>query len=214
MKFYLLIISFVYYSTTVSSQGISLKILGHSNYIEYAKSNGLKISIKKNDKAIIKQLSDSIYKLGIKSKIVNTPNYLNTKELHYLIEEQNVNHFNEIVLASQKLKIKIVKIYFKMPEHIFKEEDKKAILALKDANFKAKIIANHLGYKNIGIISIDDETCPTSSLFDDMDIDGEKLETILNLLSLLDMDNSLYQTENSKPIRNGGYNLWVKYLLK
>ena len=112
------------------------------------------------------------------------------------------------------LKIKVDKVYYKLPVHRFEDEDRNAILALNNATSQAKIIANNLKYKVVDILNIDDDTTYADPFYDNIDIESERGQLLVKLLQLLGGGNSLHKVESSKPIREGGYDIWVTYKLR
>lgn len=214
MKVYILIIFYTLSIGYCFGQDLTLRVLGFSSYTEYAVSNVLLISTNDSSLEKINILKDSLVTKGFDNKLVKIDDIKNLKSIQYKIEEKDKNEFDKLLVLCYDLQIKVDKVYFKMPKHLFREEDKKAILALNNANSQAKVLANHLGYKIEKILNIDDETTYASSIYDDIDFDSERGESLLWLLELLGGRNTLYETESSNPTRNGGYNLWVTYNLK
>ena len=196
------------------AQDITLRVLGYSSYTEYAESNVALISI--NDSSLVKinKLKDSISAYKINSALTEIASIKTQNRNQFKLEHADINKFDQLLVLCSKLEITVEKVYFKMPEHIFEEEDKKAILALNNANTQAKLIANHLGYEIDNILNVDDDTTYASSIYDAVDFDSERVEVVLRLLELLGAGNPQYDTESSNPVRNGGYNLWVTYNLK
>ncbi len=214
MKVYILIIFYALSISCSFGQDITLRVLGFSSYTEYAESNVALISTNDSTLEKINVFKDSLVAKGVNKKLVKIGDIKNSKKIQYKIEEKDKNEFDKLLILCNDLQIKIDKVYFKMPEHLFEEEDKKAILALNNANSQAKVLANHLGYKIDKILNIDDDTTYSSSIYDDIDFDSERGELLLRLLELLGGRNTLYETESSNSTRNGGYNLWVTYNLK
>jgi hypothetical protein len=214
MKVYILIIFYALSISCSFGQDITLRVLGFSSYTEYAESNVALISTNDSSLEKINVFKDSLVAKGLNNKLVKIDDIKNSKKIQYKIEEKDKNEFDKLLVLCSDLQIKIDKVYFKMPEHLFEEEDKKAILALNNANSQAKVLANHLGYKIDKILNIDDDTTYSSSIYDDIDFDSERGELLLTLLELLGGRNTLYETESSNSTRNGGYNLWVTYNLK
>ena len=214
MKVYILIIFYALSISCSFGQDITLRVLGFSSYTEYAESNVALISTNDSTLEKINVFKDSLVAKGLNKKLVKIGDIKNSKKIQYKIEEKDKNEFDKLLILCNDLQIKIDKVYFKMPEHLFEEEDKKAILALNNANSQAKVLANHLGYKIDKILNIDDDTTYSSSIYDDIDFDSERGELLLRLLELLGGRNTLYETDSSNSTRNGGYNLWVTYNLK
>ncbi|GAA0717835.1 hypothetical protein GCM10009430_15230 [Aquimarina litoralis] len=214
MKFYILFLfsGFFIASVFAQDQDITLRVLGQSNYVEYAESNVAMISINESDIDKIDTLNDSIANLGFNSKLSKIEEFKNPNKVQFKIEDEDISRFDQLLVWFSDLQINVEKIYFRIPEHRFEEEDKNAILALNNANSQAKIIANHLGYKVYKILNIDDETTYAHPVYDDFDFDSETGVLMLRLLELLG-GNSLFKTESLDPIRNGGYSLWVTYRL-
>ena len=213
MKVYILIFFCALSISCSFGQDITLRVLGFSSYTEYAESNVALISTNDSTLEKISVFKDSLVAKGLNNKLVEIDDIKNSKKIQYKIEEKDKNEFDKLLILCNDLQIKIDKVYFKMPEHLFEEEDKKAILALNNANSQAKVLANHLGYKIDKILNIDDDTTYSSSIYDDIDFDSERGELLLRLLELLGGRNMLYETESSNSTRNGGYNLWVTYNL-
>ena len=214
MKIYILFVFSVFFVGYSPAQDITLRVLGQSNYVEYAESNVVLISANESNIEKIDALKDSISANGLDNELNKVTGLKNQKKVQFKIEDEDINVFDKLLVLCSDLQIKVDKVYFKMPEHLFKEEDKKAIWALNNANSQAKILANHLGYKIDKILNIDDDTTYSNSIYDDIDFESERGELLLRLFELLGGRNSLYETENSNPTRNGGYNLWVTYNLK
>lgn len=214
MKFYILLVFSLLFVGYSPAQDITLRVLGQSNYVEYAESNVVLISANESNIEKIDALKDSISANGLDNEINKVTGLKNQKKVQFKIEDEDINVFDKLLVLCSDLQIKVDKVYFKMPEHLFEEEDKKAIWALNNANSQAKILANHLGYKIDKILNIDDDTTYSNSIYDDIDFESERGELLLRLFELLGGRNSLYETENSNPTRNGGYNLWITYNLK
>lgn len=214
MKVYILVIFYALSISCSFGQDITIRVLGFSSYTEYAESNVALISTNDSNLEKINIFKDSLVAKELNNKLVKIDDIKNSKKNQYKIEEQDKNEFDKLLILCSDLQIKVDKVYFKMPEHLFEKEDKKAILALSNANSQAKVLANHLGYKIDKILNIDDDTTYSSSIYDDIDFESERGELLLRLLELLGGRNTLYETESSNPTRNGGYNLWVTYNLK
>lgn len=214
MKFYILLVFSVFFVGYSPAQDITLRVLGQSNYVEYAESNVVLISANESNIEKIDALKDSISANGLDNELNKVTGLKNQKKVQFKIEDEDINVFDKLLVLCSDLQIKVDKVYFKMPEHLFEEEDNKAIWALNNANSQAKILANHLGYKIDKILNIDDDTTYSNSIYDDIDFESDRGELLLRLFELLGGRNSLYETENSNPTRNGGYNLWVTYNLK
>ena len=213
MKIYILFVFSVFFVGYSPAQDITLRVLGQSNYVEYAESNVVLISANESNIEKIDALKDSISANGLDNELNKVTGLKNQKKVQFKIEDEDLNVFDKLLVLCSDLQIKVDKVYFKMPEHLFEEEDKKAIWALNNANSQAKILANHLGYKIDKILNIDDDTTYSNSIYDDIDFESERGQLMLRLLELLGGRNSLYETESSNPSRNGGYNLWVTYEL-
>ena len=117
-----------------------------------------------------------------------------------------------MVLCNELL-IQIVSVFYMMPEHSFEDEDIQAILALRNANSQAKIIANHLKKKVLRILNIDDDTTYANSFYDNIDLDSERGQLVLKLLEVLSRRNEVYSQDSKEEFRNGAYTLWVTYEL-
>ena len=108
--------------------------------------------------------------------------------------------------------IKLVKTYYKFSENSFLNEDKKAILAFKNSQNKAKIIAKILNYEILEIVSIDDDTSDANAIFELSEITNLDDENKEMMNSLFEMLNNL--EVNSNATKDGAYNLWVTYKIK
>ena len=212
---FLLINTFIF---KLNAQTITLKVLGKAAYVEYAESNGIIVSFSKSDFRSQKLiLSDSIKAIGIKSELIpiNNGNFkLAINNKRFRIEENNIERFDKLLIVCNNLKIKIEKVYYKMPIHKFEDEDENAILAFNNASTQAKIISNNLNYKITKVLNIDDDTTESDSIYDIIDKESERGRLVIELLQLLSCRNSLFQNESDNPVRTGGYNLWVTFELK
>lgn len=213
--FFILILLFSFFNT--NAQTTTLRVLGQSNYVEHAETNGVVVSFTADDMEVKKKaLSTKVDSLGIEGEIteVNDHTDLKHNRPRFKIEEKNRELFDDLIVLCNDLKINIQKIYFKIPPHKFKDEDENAIMAVKNANSQAKIITNHLNYNIIKILNIDDETTYAHPFFDKIDMDSKRGKLMIHLLELLSSNRKLYKTESSKPLRAGGYSIWVTYQIK
>jgi len=197
------------------AQSITLKVLGKSTYVEYAKTNGVIISFKEKELTDKKtKLIDTILSVGINNKLVPISKVSTQNRYKFRLEENNLKTFDNLLVICNDLEIRIDKIYYKIPEHKFENEDKNAILAINNATSQAKIIANNLNYKIVKILNIDDDTTYADPIYDKIDIESERGKLLIKLLTMLGNSNYLKETESTNPIRQGGYSIWVTYELK
>ena len=213
MKLYILILWFITFANYSQAQSITLRILGQSNYTEYAESNVVLLSIQQHDSTKIEALKDSLTANGLDNTVVKVATSKNQQITQYKFENQDLNTFDNVLVWCSALQINVYKVYFKMPEHQFKNEDDHAVLALKNANTQAKILANHLGYKIETILNIDDETTYANPIYDTIDFDSSKGQRMLKFLELLSNRDVTYDTKSNSPSKSGGYNIWVTYRL-
>ncbi|WP_292943839.1 hypothetical protein [Olleya sp. UBA1516] len=213
MKLYILILWFITFAHYSQAQSITLRILGQSNYTEYAESNVVLLSVQQHDITKIEALKDSLTANGLDNTVVKVATSKNQQITHYKFENQDLNTFDNVLVWCSALQINVYKVYFKMPEHQFKNEDDHAVLALKNANTQAKILANHLGYKIETILNIDDETTYANPIYDTIDFDSSKGQRMLKFLELLSNRDVTYDTKSNSPSKSGGYNIWVTYRL-
>ena len=217
MRLLFLLLIFVITGVSLNAQTLSLKVLGSSAYNEYAESNGVIISFLIGDhenKKLI--LSDSIRVIGINGEITPLEDVYKriAYKRRYRIEESNIGLFDRLLEECSNQKVRIEKVYYKMPEHKFENEDKNAILAFKNASTQAKIIANNLNYKITKVLNIDDDTTKSSDIYDVFDNGTEHGATIIKLLELLYGSDNMYSTESDEQTRVGGYNLWVTFEMR
>jgi len=214
MKFISFLILFLIFQFS-NAQSITLRVLGKATYVEYAKTNGIIISFNEKELKVKKtKLTDTILSIGIKNKLVPFSKTNTRNRFKFRLEENNLKTFDNILVICSDLGIKIDKIYYKIPEHKFENEDENAILAINNATSQAKIIANNLHYKIVKILNIDDDTTYADPIYDRIDIESERGKMLIRLLQLLGNINYLKETESKNPIRQGGYNIWVTYKLK
>jgi len=199
---------------TMSAQNITLRVLGKATYVEYAETNGIVVSFNKSelDKKI--KFSDTISLIGINNKLVPINGSNASGKKKFRIEEKDLDFFDKILMVCNDLKVKIDKVYYKLPEHKFENEDGNAILALNNATSQARIIANNLNYKITKILNVDDDTTYADPFYDNIDMESERGKLLVKLLQLLGGGNSLHKTESSKPTREGGYTIMVTYELE
>jgi len=217
MRFYFIIVLTFKFLGISNAQNTTIKVLGKSTNTIYAQSNGVIFSFSKDIKDSNKEKSlDSIKALGIKEGIVYnkniTKNFQNIDR--YKIEEKNFNLFENLLVLLSNLEINIEKIYYKMPEHNFEDEDLNAISAFNNASIQAKIIANHLDYKINKILNIDDDTTESSFIYDKYDLDTPKGKRMLNFLKYLGRDEQLFDQESSDFTKTTKYSLWVTFELQ
>ncbi|WP_115461731.1 hypothetical protein [Winogradskyella aurantiaca] len=213
MRLFLILISLII-STSINSQNrIIIRILGQSNYVESAESNSMMLRVKNSEINKIHILSDSLFALGYKSVPEKVNDYSSHNFSKFRINEASVENFDRIMVLCNELLIPIVSVFYMMPEHSFEDEDIQAILALRNANSQAKIIANHLNKKVLRILNIDDDTTYANSFYDNIDLDSERGQLILKLLEVLSRRNEVYSKDSKEEFRNGAYTLWVTYEL-
>ncbi|MDG2193552.1 MAG: hypothetical protein P8K77_01600 [Polaribacter sp.] len=200
--------------TSTNAQNITLRVLGKSTYVEYAETNGIIVSFNKNELDKTVKLSDTISSIGIINKLASINESITNGKKRFRIEENSLDLFDRLLMICNDLKIKVDKVYYKLPVHRFEDEDGNAILALNNATSQAKIIANNLKYKVVDILNIDDDTTYADPFYDNIDIESERGQLLVKLLQLLGGGNSLHKVESSKPIREGGYDIWVTYKLR
>ena len=211
----LILVSIIFLSFFVSkAQTTTLRVLGQYNYIERAETNGVILSIDNHEIGAKKKLLlNKIDSLEIKSNLtkIDRPQDFQNRTSYFKIEEKDRDNFDQLLIVINALKINIQKVYFKIPAHQLEDEYLSATMAVKNANSKAKIIANNLNYKIIKILNIDDETTYASSIYDGIDLESKKGKLLIKLFNILDNNNNLYEKESPKPYRKGGYNIWVTY---
>jgi len=200
--------------TSTNAQNITLRVLGKSTYVEYAETNGIIVSFNKNELDKTVKFSDTISSIGIINKLASINGSITNGKKRFRIEENSLDLFDRLLMICNDLKIKVDKVYYKLPVHRFEDEDRNAILALNNATSQAKIIANNLKYKVVDILNIDDDTTYADPFYDNIDIESERGQLLVKLLQLLGGGNSLHKVESSKPIREGGYDIWVTYKLR
>ena len=200
--------------TSTNAQNITLRVLGKSTYVEYAETNGIIVSFNKNELDKTVKFSDTISSIGIINKLSSINGSITNGKKRFRIEENSLDLFDRLLMICNDLKIKVDKVYYKLPVHRFEDEDRNAILALNNATSQAKIIANNLKYKVVDILNIDDDTTYADPFYDNIDIESERGQLLVKLLQLLGGGNSLHKVESSKPIREGGYDIWVTYKLR
>lgn len=213
MKVFSFLILFLV-TTNTNAQNITLRVLGKVNYVEYAETNGIIVSINKSELDKKTKLSDAITLIGINNKLVPITGNPTRNIDKFRIEEKDLNLFDKLLIACIDLKVKVDKIYYKLPEHKFENEDNSAILALNNATSQAKIIANNLNCKIVKILNIDDETTYADPFFDNINMESDHGKFVVEMLQLLSDGNSLHETESLKPTREGAYTILVTYELK
>lgn len=215
MRFLFILLLLTFFKA--KAQTTTLRVLGQSNYVELAETNALIVSFTANDMEVKKKvLLHKLDSLGIDNEMTKVDDRTDFKHQRkrFKIEEENRELFDDLILLCNDLQINIQKIYFKIPPHKFKDEDENAIMAVKNATSQAKIITNHLNYKIIKILNIDDETTYAHPVFDNIDMDSERGKLMIRLLGILSSNRKLYETESSEPVRAGGYSIWVTYQIK
>lgn len=207
-------------------QEATLRILGNSKYSEIAENKVLLLNFEYNseicnpvtqNKTIDIQVnefnqklkSEKIeYELLHKETLNINPEKSKSYELLLLSLDSN-NKIQKIINSSG---IKLVKTYYKFSENSFLNEDKKAILAFKNSQKKAKEIAQILNYEILEIVSIDDDTSDANDIFELLGINNLDDERKEMMYSLFEKLNNLEL--NSNATKEGAYNLWVTYQIK
>ncbi len=207
-------------------QEATLRVLGNSKYSEIAECKVLLLNFDYNseicnpitqDKTIEIQVnefnqnlkSENIdYKLIHKETLNIDPEKSKSYEL-LLSLDSNDYKIQKIINSSG---IQHIKTYYKFSENSFLNEDKKAILAFKNSQNKAKEIVKILNYEILEVVSINDDTSDVNDVFEILginDLDDDKKE-IMN--SLFEMLNDFEVNKNAT--KDGAYNLWVTYKIK
>ena len=224
-KKYLFLILFLTFNLGFCQEA-TLRVLGNSKYSEIAEKKVLLLNFEYNseicnpltqNKTIEIQVnefnqnlkSEKIeYQLLSKETLNSNPEKSKSYEL-LLSLDSNDHKIQKIINSSG---IKLVKTYYKFSENSFLNEDKKAILAFKNSQNKAKIIAKILNYEILEIVSIDDDTSDANAIFELSGITNLDDENKEMMNSLFEMLNNL--EVNSNATKDGAYNLWVTYKIK
>ncbi|WP_395062174.1 hypothetical protein [Flavobacterium sp.] len=207
-------------------QEATLRILGNSKYSEIANYRVLLLDFEYNseicnpltqNKTIEIQVNEFNENLNLKkiafqllhkeSLIVN-PEMSKYYELLVPLDADDYE-IKKIINSSG---VKLVKTYYKFSEPSFLNEDKKAILALKNSQNKAIEIAKILNYEILEIVSIDDDTSRAKNIFEFLGTDNLNEERIESIYSLLEKLNEA--KINMDLTKVGVYNLWVTYKIK
>ena len=207
-------------------QEATLRVLGNSKYSEIAENKVLLLNFEYNseicnpitqNKTIeiqVNELNQNLitekieFKLLPKETLNSNPEKSKSFEL-LLSLDSNDYKIQKTINSSG---IKLVKTYYKFSENSFLNEDKKAILAFKNSQNKAKIIAKILNYEILEIVSIDDDTSDANAIFELSGITNLDDENKEMMNSLFEMLNNL--EVNSNATKDGAYNLWVTYKIK
>jgi hypothetical protein len=207
-------------------QEATLRILGNSRYSEIAEKKAILLNFEFNseicnpitqDKTIEVQVDEfnqnlksekMEYKLIHKETLNINPE--NSKSYELVVSlDCNENKIQKIINSSG---IKRGKTYYKFSDTSFLDEDKKAILAFKNTQSKAKELAKILNYEILEVVSIDDDTSDANDVFELLgmdDLDDERKEMMYSIFEKL---NDL--EVNSNPTKEGAYNLWVTYKIR
>ncbi|WP_396179474.1 hypothetical protein [Flavobacterium sp.] len=224
-KTYLYLILFLTFNWGFCQEA-TLRILGNSRYSEIAEKKAILLNFEFNseicnpitqDKTIEVQVDEfnqnlksekMEYKLIHKETLNINPE--NSKSYELVVSlDCNENKIQKIINSSG---IKRGKTYYKFSDTSFLDEDKKAILAFKNTQSKAKELAKILNYEILEVVSIDDDTSDANDVFELLgmdDLDDERKEMMYSIFEKL---NDL--EVNSNPTKEGAYNLWVTYKIR
>jgi len=222
MKYLLVVVAFLYASYTFA-QPTTLQVLGQYTYTNHSQSYGAIIVLEENPNKCdpvlgfisieeqYKHLSESIVSKGSTAKLelVKDHTYSEYKKETYRIEEPNAEIFEDIIAACNNQNATVKKRYYKLPTSDFASQDDKAVEALIDAKQKAEEITNHIDYKIIKILNIDDDTKIANSMIDLTGKDAAYIEKVMHLMELLShISNS---NESKQATQDGKYSLWVTF---
>lgn len=217
MRLNLLVICLFFGANSIIAQTIYLRVLGEYQYSEYAKSKGMIVTFDVSSKSVEeekKRFLNTTIDAGLKIKLIPAFNdsFSIRNKNKFRIEIENAILFDELLDIVREEHLRIEKLYYPIPEHVFEDEDEKALFALDNARERADIIAKNLNYKVVEVLNIDDDTTRSSVIFDVI----EKDSRLGNLIDgLLEKTSALIQTNySSTPVPNGGYYLWVTFKLK
>lgn len=104
----------------------------------------------------LKNITFSEFKLEIASSVKQNEDYTRIEAYSYeTIDSSEISTIAE--LAVQQF-IEVDNVGHPLQKRDLAEQDEAAICAIKDATQRAEAIAEHLGYKNCQLLSVDDET--------------------------------------------------------
>lgn len=221
---YLFLILFFIFNLAFCQEA-KLRVLGISKYSEMAENKVLLLNFEYNlednnplkNKSIeiqvnefIKNLkSEKVYYKLLDKEVLNI-NPKKSKSYELLLSIDNNDHNIQKIINSSG--IKLVKTYYKFYENTFVNEDKKAILALKNSQNKANEIAKILNYEILEIVNIDDDTSDTNDVFELLGINNLDDERKEMMYSIIEKLNNL--EVNNYATKDGAYSLWVTYKIK
>ncbi len=217
-------IFFVFYSAMLFAQTSTLSIMGKSSYVDYAEGYSLKLKFEEDpskcDPVVgfvsiedqIKHYTESLEAAHIAMRFKEDEGIVvsefPTKKYTLILEDEE--KMIEAIRLAKEQRVIVDKMYYLFPEHEFVDEDRKAILALHDAKFKAELYAGHIGKKLGRILYIDDETTAMSNPYEES---SERYAMYNELLEKLAGYSTGYKTEHYAASRSGAYGLWVEFEL-
>lgn len=219
-------LGFVLVSLWCAAQQATLKVLGKHNYTVEAQAYGVVFVLEENtDKCDpvlgfisleeqLKHLRESLEVAGFGGSISPVVDYSPSqyRKKTYRIEEESQLVFESILADLTNKQAIIKKTYYNLPPHRLVDEDESAVSALIDAEEKAEVLAEQLGYKITRVLNVDDDTRGANTLFDliDRDLDPERVKLMMELVERLSQ-NSTVSNESDSPSRSGAYSIWVTF---
>ena len=211
-------------SALVGQNKTTLKVLGKYQYVQEAESYGAIIILEENPKKCDPDigfvsmedqyihLSESIKAKGSDAMLTPLEEYVFSeyRRKKFKLSEPQKDVFEAILISALGQNAIVEKKYYEMPEQKLANQDDKAILALRDAQRIAEILADHIGLKVDKILSIDDET--RNSRNNDLHYsDPDRMALLLQLYEKLEQYSS--SGESRKSSTSGTYSLWVAFEL-
>lgn len=211
----IIILLLSFFSFTLHSQSITLRVLGQSTFMESAEASGILIRFDDSDIDQGKKMfRDAMASAGVTGKLKLLEGDTHDQRTYrFEVQENTPELFGELMMVCNKLSVDIKNFYFKFPPHSYVDEDRRAIMALENAKSQATIIAKNLNYKIARVLNIDDETTYADPLFDFIDFDSKEGESMKRVMDILTRIDSQFKVYDSSPGRTKGYNLWVTYEL-
>lgn len=196
-------------TSMVKAQEVLVTIHGVHKYTQQFESRAIQVSFINTDQK--SKFENRLKEQGINYEIIKVDQLaLSDQARKYYIHIDTVVHFNRALELCKQEDIKTYKVAYKFAAHDAEAEDDQAILAFEDAEEKATAIAKNLGYHNIEVVHIDDDT--TTRFFDAYRSEDSENEELVNLMESFvnEYSSGLYRVT---PFEERSYELIVTFKL-
>ncbi len=211
-----IVVLFLFLISAIFLSQTQLRVLGSTQSITRSESLYYKLRLK-NDTITLQNLNDALKANDVDFELQNDVKTIQNNPLYktyILVVPNKNNNYQNTQKVIESLLIEILQRHYNYNKSSFEDEDEKAILALKDAIEKAKILAEKYNYEILNIANIDDLSSPNAKdlyeeMFPEKEIDDRKIDVVMEFLEKI----SEIEIKNNEEIASL-YTIWVTFNIK